>query len=974
MDLASLRVLFSYSGLSELEGDANRTFQNVSRNVGMAMTAVGAAITGAFGVATHAAMDFERWMRNVGTLGASNMEELREGVLDYSTAMGQNAVQATTDLYQILSKGIPEENALEVLNSSAKAAAAGVGQVSDALDLGTSIINAYGEEVSSFEHIMGNAVSAVKYGSTTIGDMGTVIGRVAPIASQAGVSVNELFAAIAAITATGTKTTEAISGLRQAFANVIKPSSDAQAVAELLGVEFSVVGLKAKGLEGFLDDLVDKVEKGSKELGGQKKVLEQLRGQLDANTVAAQQRLTVVQQEIPAVEQAIAAARAQGVATVELEQKLKALREEEKGLVEEAKGFEQQIKALKEQYEGLEGVSEDTLTTMAALFGSVQGLNAVLALTAGKGGEIFKKSLNEMQDGAKTLNEVFEEWRKQNPELAYRQAKAALSQISIEIGTVLLPVLADLVQMMIPIAKWVTEFIRENPRLAKGLILAVGAFGAFNLTLGPIIYKLPMLIGLFKALAGLKIAGAISGAASAMAGLGGAVAGSSAALLALLPVLAVVATALLFTIPMVYAAGKAMLEWRDAVEQKRQSEERLAAQIELRIQQLEKQGIAIDRAKVAEMEATEQILYLNELERNSQDEVLKKHLETLAGKEAAQQHFAAAKNLLLNKEISAEEAAAVAIMEISNATKSELMRADAEETENILRFLGVRTGAKKAAAEEEQQAAKETVAAQQETVAGMQEVARNLDGATDDFGRHVQRRTETVSDFMETATRESGKSVTEMGEQTGEAVDKFSTQIYEASMSNEEALRLWQDGFAQLPQIANPSLQETAAWVRIYVQQMNEDMERARMALLSLDAQARHSPSINDRIRGGLEAMTDLVGSSMSEIQRQIWETRDEWMGRWELPTITLPQVGSTRQAADELSRQYETVRREPQWEEFSRAGRFAQQPAVAAAPAGGDVYVQIPNLTVSNELDVEKVINEIARGVKRQMIMGGQK
>lgn len=968
MDLANLRVVFSHSGLAQIEGDARRSFDSISRSVGISMTAVGAAITGALGMFSKSAMNFESALRNIGTLGVTNLGELRNGVLDFSVAMGQDAVESTMNLYEIISAGIPEDNALAVLESASKGAAAGVGTVQDAMQLGLAVLNAYNLEVSRFDDIMGQAATAVNYGTTTIGQMGHVIGRLAPVAAQAGVSIEELFSAIAGITVTGLQTHEAISGLRQGLMNVIKPSADAQSLAQALGIEFDVTAMKAKGLTGFMADLVVKVEEGSKELGGQKKILEQFKGEMEANAAAAQERLKVLTQEIPMTQEAIKLARAQGEATKALEDRLKALKEEQKGLKEQAKGYGEQLKDLKEKYKGLENVSEDTLMTMGALFGSVEGLNAMMALTSERGGAVFQKSMEEMKTAGANLNEIFERWKAQNPELAYKQAKAALAAMGIEIGTVLLPVLAELAKAFVPIAKWVATLIHEHPQLAKAVITAVGAFGLFNLTLGPLVYKLPGLIGMFQALSGIQLAGTLSGAASAMGGLGSAVAGVSGALAFLLPLIAVVATAVLFTIPMLYAAGKAFIQWRQAVDQQRQSEEALNLTIGERVSRLEQQGIAIDRAKLTAMDYNQQILYLNELERNSQDAVLMKHLETVAGKEAAQAHFVVAKNLLLNQEIMLEEAAALALMNLSDELKMQLMQGDAAYTQQMLETMGIRTASSLDAAQVEQNAARETVAAQEQAMSGMRGMATNLTGVTQEFQGNVQRRTQAVTGFMETMTAEGERSVEDMSNAGRTHLERFEEGAQESFAGAEEAVYGMNTSFAQVPQVAGQSMSDTAQIVRTYADQMCGDLERVVAAMGRMDANARHSPSVNDRVRSGLESMSGLFGSYMSDIQRLMWETQEQWAGEWPEPRMpVMPQVGGGRQAAGELGRQYTAMSQEPEWPSFAQRPLLGPvTPRVAPSEEGtgrGSVTVQIAKLVVSNALDVEEVINEIARG-----------
>jgi len=82
------------------------------------------------------------------------------------------------------------------------------------------------------------------------------IGRIAPIASGAGIGIEELNAAISSVTAAGVPVESTFAGLRQVIASIQKPTSEASKVAEKLGIDFSAAALDSKGLSGVLEDIV----------------------------------------------------------------------------------------------------------------------------------------------------------------------------------------------------------------------------------------------------------------------------------------------------------------------------------------------------------------------------------------------------------------------------------------------------------------------------------------------------------------------------------------------------------------------------------------------------------------------------------------------------------------------------------------------------------------------------------------------
>ena len=69
-------------------------------------------------------------------------------------------------------------------------------------------------------------------GKTTFGELASSIGGVAPTAKAAGVGVDQLLAGVASLTANGVGTSEAMTGIKAALSNVIKPSSEAEKMAK----------------------------------------------------------------------------------------------------------------------------------------------------------------------------------------------------------------------------------------------------------------------------------------------------------------------------------------------------------------------------------------------------------------------------------------------------------------------------------------------------------------------------------------------------------------------------------------------------------------------------------------------------------------------------------------------------------------------------------------------------------------------
>ena len=203
-------------------------------------------------------LDFGKEVANISTIvdDAGDVSKLKQGLLELDPQLG-----STTDLargmYAALSSDVGAGDALKFITDSAKAARAGLATTFETVDAGTTIMASYKIEARDVMTIYDKMFQVAKDGKAEFPALSQSIGQVASIASLAGVSLNELFAAVATASLTN-KPSVAIEGLRTALSNIIKPSEQAKDLAESLGLEFSVTALKAKGLSGFLQDVSEK--------------------------------------------------------------------------------------------------------------------------------------------------------------------------------------------------------------------------------------------------------------------------------------------------------------------------------------------------------------------------------------------------------------------------------------------------------------------------------------------------------------------------------------------------------------------------------------------------------------------------------------------------------------------------------------------------------------------------------------------
>jgi TP901 family phage tail tape measure protein len=204
--------------------------------------------------------NFDQAMRQVWTLTDQTKEEfdaMRQSVIKLSKEGPYSATELANALYQVISAGVDASQAMDFLQLAMKSAQAGATDLFTAVDGLTTVLNAWGLQMKDLEAVSDAIFVAVREGKTTFQELAQSIGIVAPTASQAGVSLEEVLSAVAALTKQGIDTQRAMTSLNYAIQSIIAPSEKAKKTAQNLGIEFNATQLKAMGLAEFLKYVAD---------------------------------------------------------------------------------------------------------------------------------------------------------------------------------------------------------------------------------------------------------------------------------------------------------------------------------------------------------------------------------------------------------------------------------------------------------------------------------------------------------------------------------------------------------------------------------------------------------------------------------------------------------------------------------------------------------------------------------------------
>jgi TP901 family phage tail tape measure protein len=231
-----------YQGIKRAQRTLNDV-GNTMKSIGSTMsTFVTLPLIAAGGGAIKAAMDFEKAFSEIeGLVGVSKEEVrmLREEVLKLGGTTSRPPQELADALYFVTSAGFSGVEALDLVEKSAKAAAAGLGETQVIADLLSSVINAYGKEAYTAEQATNILVAAVREGKAEAPAMASALGYVTSIAATMGVEFEEVAAAVAAMTRTGDDASTATTNLSGILTAILDPTKEAKDALISMGTSAS---------------------------------------------------------------------------------------------------------------------------------------------------------------------------------------------------------------------------------------------------------------------------------------------------------------------------------------------------------------------------------------------------------------------------------------------------------------------------------------------------------------------------------------------------------------------------------------------------------------------------------------------------------------------------------------------------------------------------------------------------------------
>ena len=253
-------------------GEDVQEFGGKIETVGKKVSVASATSAAALGASVKLASDYTDAVEKVGTvedLQSVSLKKLRDDMLQLSTETGRGAGEIADATYQAISASVDTADAVSFVGTSVGLAKAGFLETADAVDVLTTIINAYGLEASDAGRLSDILIQTQNDGKTTVNELSQSMGQVIPLASAYGVNIENLAASYAQLTKNGVATAQAGTYLKSMLNELGDSGSD---VGEILksktGKSFGQLMNDGMSLGDVLGILNDSVNGDSEALAG----------------------------------------------------------------------------------------------------------------------------------------------------------------------------------------------------------------------------------------------------------------------------------------------------------------------------------------------------------------------------------------------------------------------------------------------------------------------------------------------------------------------------------------------------------------------------------------------------------------------------------------------------------------------------------------------------------------------------------
>jgi len=225
------------------------------------------------------AIELQKGLAEIRTISQENQLTLDKwlvGVKALSNAYGVDLKDQVEATYQTLSNQVAEgAETFTFLADANDFAAAAVTSTSDAVNLLTGALNAYGLGADQTSRVAAQFFKVIELGRVRASEMSNSIGELAVLGKQLSLGLDELGAGVSTLTIQGIKYNKAATQMRGILVKLLKPTEAMKDFFHSIGVESGEAAIRTFGFAGVMERLRDTTKGSATELA---KYISRIRG------------------------------------------------------------------------------------------------------------------------------------------------------------------------------------------------------------------------------------------------------------------------------------------------------------------------------------------------------------------------------------------------------------------------------------------------------------------------------------------------------------------------------------------------------------------------------------------------------------------------------------------------------------------------------------------------------------------------
>jgi TP901 family phage tail tape measure protein len=451
---------------------------------GKAATVAGTAITagfvGAVGVAVDQAANFQSSQTRLVTSAgeaAKSLQQVSDGILQMSSQVGESAQTLSTGMYTVESAGFHGADALTVLKAAAEGSKNENADLTDVTDALTTSLGDFGLSSSQAGQVMSAMQTAVSHGKTTLEEFAGALHSVEPAAHSAGISMDDVYATLSAVTISGESADEATQNMNSAIRSLADPTQTMTEEMSQFGINSATVSqqLGQRGLSGSLQLIADTIK--SKMNPAQQVVINTM--EQNTQVLADAQKMYA---GLPAAAQKVADAVKNGT------ESFADFRKTGAGLAVDQKNMVDQWLALQNKSQGFNTVLksgtsdiqtyEDALTKAT---GTTAGATVAMQVS-GDNAKVVNSALADLKTTTTEADGSVKGWSETQGTFNQKMSefKSSVGTTGIELGNTFLPAATAVAKVLADVGQWLTKNKGYLDALFLSVGVAAGAFAVFK--------------------------------------------------------------------------------------------------------------------------------------------------------------------------------------------------------------------------------------------------------------------------------------------------------------------------------------------------------------------------------------------------------------------------------------------------------------------------------------------------------------